>query len=72
MTTPTESPQTATDDDERDLCRECGEPPDSCGCCNACEGQGYFEDGGCGGGCDFCRPFPRCGACRGTGKKDRS
>lgn len=49
-------------------CHNCGEP--ACKCCPDCEGDGYHEQAGsCGGGCEFCPPFPTCGACRGTGKR---
>ena len=51
-------------------CPNCGESDDTCACCTSCDGNGYIEDGGCGGGCEFCRPFPRCGACRGSGKRE--
>ena|ERR1041385_1625431 len=47
------------------LCKGCDDADRDC---QYCGGQGFIEDGGCGGGCEYCRPFPRCGACDGTGK----
>jgi hypothetical protein len=47
-------------------CEMCGGV--DCDCCQECCGTGYLEDGGCGGGCDFCRPFPMCSGCGGKGK----
>lgn len=67
---------TTVDDDT--YCRNCGdttEPRDdeaACECCPECEGQGCIEQAGsCGGGCEFCPPFPKCYACNGTGKLRR-
>lgn len=48
-------------------CSRCDEI--DCNCCQNCDGEGYISDSGCGGGCEFCRPFPRCANCRGTGKE---
>ncbi len=58
------------------VCLSCEYPERMCGCekfeavCGDCGGQGFVEDGGCGGGCEFCRPFPKCNACAGTGRAD--
>lgn len=66
----------ARDDKPASHCSNCGEPfePDDygacCECCPACEGQGCIEQAGsCGGGCDYCPPYPRCYECMGTGKR---
>lgn len=55
---------------ERDItpsCPACGVAEGDCRCCLECGGEGFVEDGGCGGGCEFCRPFPLCSACNGKG-----
>lgn len=46
------------DDESDEVLLECGE----------CGGDGCISDGGCGGGCEFCQPFPMCNACNGTGQ----
>ena len=46
------------------LCPECREEQHICGDCG---GEGYLSDGGCGGGCEYCRPWPKCGTCGATG-----
>lgn len=60
------------DEEPVNACVNCGDFVDgnepACECCPSCNGQGFTEDGGCGGGCDFCRPFPKCDACGGSGK----
>jgi len=47
------------------LCGDCMEDEHVCG---ECGGEGYLSDGGCGGGCEYCRPWPTCGTCGGTGR----
>lgn len=57
--------------ESEEVCELCERPFDGCLCCEMCGGQGIVEDGGCGGGCEFCHPFPTCPDCEGSGRYDR-
>lgn len=57
-------------DRRTDDCPNCGEAPDECRCCPACNGEGSWLPVGACGGCEFCPSATPCRECRGTGKTE--